>query len=271
MTKLMLALTALLFAQPALAGSMYFGLSLTGSQVTLTNQGNASAFYPAVFRMLADGSWAQLKATSAPAELAAGAHFQLTWPETRPEEDISEIERMQPVMVCFFDQSGVSFGQITFFNAPPEAKTVLKAGYVNGALQIALPAVAASSIKATWVLWSREEGIKPIRLPVRFAHHPPPALRIDWRDQGKAPFQLDTGAGRPAVILLHETEQGYTQQYVPDGDLQGREQRASWLDATPQFYKASLIALVFATGAMVLQFLRRLRGRVVAASDGGNP
>jgi hypothetical protein len=269
LATLMLTVTALMFSQSALAGSMSFGLSVTGSELTLTNQGNGSAFYPAVFRMLSDGSWARLDASSAPAELAAGAHLQLTWPDTRPEEQMSELERMQPVMVRFFDQSGVGFGQIAFFDAPPAAKTVLKAGYVNGTLRIEPPPDATSSIRASWVLWPQEEGIKPIRLPVRFAHRPPPALRIDWRSQGKASFRLDTGAGQPAVILLHETEQGYAQQYVPDGGLQGREQRAAWLDAAPQFYAASLIALVCAAGAMVLQFLRRPRGPTI--SGGANP
>jgi hypothetical protein len=264
LATLMLAITALLFSQSALAGSMSFGLSVTGSQLILTNQGNASAFYTAAFRMLSDGSWAQLETRRAPAELAPGAHLEFNWPDTRPLERMSELERMQPVMVHFFDQSGVGFGQIAFFSAPPAAKTELKAGYVNGALQIEPPPDSASSIRASWVLWPQEEGIKPILLPVRFAHRPPPALRIDWRDQGRVPFQLDTGAGQPAVILLHETEQGYAQQYVPDGGLQGREQRAAWLDATPKFYAASLFALVFAAGAMVLQFLRRPRGPTIS-------
>jgi hypothetical protein len=85
----------------------------------------------------------------------------------------------------------------------------------------------------------------------------PCALRIDWRVQGKVPFRLDTGAGQPAVILLHESEQGYAQQYVPDDGPQLREQRAAWLDATPKHRAASLTALVCAAGAMVLQFLRR--------------
>jgi len=269
LATLMLAVTALLFSQSALAGSMSFGLSVTGSELTLTNQGNVSAFYPAVFRMLPDGNWARLDASSAPAELPAGAHLQLTWPDARPVKQMSELEHMQPVMVRFFDQSGVGFGQIAFFNAPPTTKTVLKARYVNGILQIEPPSDAVSSVRASWVLWPQEEGIKPIRLPVRFTHRPPPALRIDWRDRGKVPFQLDTGAGQPAVVLLHETEQGYAQQYVPDGGLQGREQRVAWLDATPKFYAASLIALVFAAGAMVLQFLRRPRGPTL--SGGADP
>jgi hypothetical protein len=264
LATLMLAVTALLSSQSALAGSMSFGLSVTGSQLTLINQGSGSAFYPVVFRMLSDGSWAQLEASSAPAELAAGAHLQLTWPDAHPEEEMSELERMQPVMVRFFDQSGVGFGQIAFFSAPPAAKTVLKAGYVNGALQIEPPPDAASSIRASWVLWPQEEGIMPIRLPVRFEHRAPPALRIDWLRKGKVLTRLDTGTGQPAVMLLHETEQGYAQQFVPDGGLQGREQRAAWLDATPKFYAASLIALVFAAGAIVPQFLRRPRGPTMA-------
>ncbi len=260
LATLMLAVTALLLSQSALAGDMSFGLSVTGSQLTLINQGNGSAFYPAVFRMLSDGSWAQLDASSALAELAAGARMELNWPEPHSPEQVSEIESMQPVMVRFFDQSGVGFGQISFFSAPPTAKTALKAGYVDGALQIE-PPDAASSIRASWVLWPQEEGIRPIRFPVRFEHRAPPALRIDWLRKGRVLTRLDTGAGQPAVILIHETEQGYTQQFVPDSGLQGREQRAAWLDATPQLYSASVIALVFGAGAIVAQFLRRPCGR----------
>ena len=260
LAKMMLAVAALLLSLSAVAGSVSFRLSLTGSQLTVINQGDSSAFYPAVFRMLPDGSWGQLAAIGTPAELAAGASLQLTWPDMRPPEQVSELERMQPVMVRFFDQTGVGFGQISFFRAPPTAKTALKARYVSGALQIE-PPDGAPSIRASWVLWPQEEGIRPIRLPVRFEHRPPPALRIDWRRQGRVPFQLDTGAGQPAAILIHETEQGYALQLVPDGGLQGREQRAAWLDATPKFYAASLIALAIAACAMVLQFLRRPRRR----------
>lgn len=267
LAALTIVVTALLFTQSVLAGGIYFGLSVTGSQLTLTNQGDGSAFYPAVFRMLPDGRWVQLKSGSIPAELPAGAHLQLKWPDMHRAEATSEIERMQPVMVRFFDDSGVGFGQITFFNAPPPAKTVLKAGYVNGILRIEPPRDAASPINASWVLWPQEDGIEPIRLPVRFTYHPPSALRIDWRSRGNVPFKLDTGAGQPSVTLLHETAHGYTVQYVPDGGLQGKEQRAAWLDAAPQFYIASVIALVFAVGAMVLQFLRRPRSPTPLGGD----
>jgi hypothetical protein len=269
LSTLLLALTMLLFSHSALAGNMSFGLSMTGSQLTVVNQGNSSAFYPAVFRMRSDGSWVQLETVNVVAELAPGAHLELIWPDAQPAEEMSELERMQPVMVRFFDQSGVGFGQITFFNAPPASRTVLKAAYVNGVLLIEPPTDPASSVRASWVLWPQEDGINPIRLPVRFVHRAPGALRIDWRSRGRTPLRLNTGAGQPTVILLHETEHGYGQQYVPDGGLQGREQRVAWLDATPQLYAAALAALVFAAAAMVLQFLRRARGSTM--SSGAHP
>lgn len=256
--RILLALAALLLSLYAVAGSLSFRLSLTGSQLSVINQGDSSAFYPAAFRMLPDGSWGQLQASGTLAELVPGASLQFTWPDTRPLEQMSGLERMQPVMVRFFDQAGVSFGQISFFHASYAAKLNLKARYVNGALQIEPPAGAAS-IRASWVVWPQEEGIRPIRLPVRFEHHPPPAVRIDWKRQGSTPFRLDTGAGQPMVTLIHETGSGYGLQFVPGGGLQGREQRAAWLDATPKFYVGALIALAIAVGSIVLQFL--LRGR----------
>ena len=34
------------------------------------------------------------------------------------------------------------------------------------------------------MLWPQEEGIRPIHLPVRFEHHPPAALRVEWGMSG---------------------------------------------------------------------------------------
>lgn len=255
--KILLALAPLLLSLPALAGTLAFRLSLTGSELTVTNQGDSSAFYPAIFRMLADGRWAQLEASASPAELAPGMRLQLKWPDTPAAQQASALERMRPVMVRFFDQAGVGFGQVSLLHPPPAA-TALKARYVHGLLQIEAPE-GVPPVRATWVLWPQEHGIRPIRLPLRFEHSQPPAQRIDWARQGKAPFQLDAGAGQPNVMLVHETGQGYALQAVPGGGMGGREQRAAWLDATPKFYAAALIALVLAVGAMVLQFLRRPR------------
>ena len=257
---MMFAAAALLLSLSSFAGSLSFRLSLTGSELTLINLGDSAAFYPAVFRMLPDGGWKPLDAAGATAQLAAGARRQFVWPDTGPPERLSELERMQPVMVRFFDQAGVGFGQISFFHAPPVAKAALKTRYVSGALQIE-PPLGLPSVRATWLLWAQEDGIGPIRLPVRFEHRPVPALRIDWRRQGAAPFRLDTGAGQPAAILIHETEQGYSLQSVPGGGLQGREQRAAWLDAAPKFHAASLIALGIALASMVFQLLLRFLRR----------
>jgi hypothetical protein len=263
LAKLIFALTALVFSLPALAGSVSFQLSLTGPELTVINQGNGSAYYPAVYRLLADGSWSRLAAVDKPAELAAGARMKLTWPELRPREQLPPLERTQPVMVRFFDQAGVGFGQISFFHTPPAAKTKLRASYAGGVLQIE-PPEAVFSISASWVLWPLEEGIRPIRLPVNFEHRQPPARRIDWLRHGRDPVQLDTGGAQPEVTLLHETAQGYVLQRVANGGLQGKEQRAVWLNSSKVFYASAMIALALAAGFMLLQFLRRPRRSAAA-------
>ncbi len=264
LTQRIFAVVALLFSLPACAGSLTFQLSLTGSQLTLTNRGDSSAYYPAVFRMIADGSWEPLAARAAPAELAPGARMQAVWPDMRPIEKLSDLERMQPTMISFFDQAGVGFGQISFFRTPLSAGSALKAGYASGSLQIDAPD-SASPVRASWVLWPQEQGIRPIRLPVQFEHHPPPARRIEWRSQGRVPFRLDTGAGQPAVLLLHETALGYALQAVQGGGMQGKEQRAAWLDASARFYQAAWIALAIAAGTMLLRTFHWWRRRRTVA------
>ena len=78
LATLMFALSALLLPLSALAGSVSFQLSLTGPELTVTNKGNGSAYYPAVFSLHADGSWTQLTAINQPAELAPGAQAKFT-------------------------------------------------------------------------------------------------------------------------------------------------------------------------------------------------
>ena len=263
MRKLVIALAALLFSHTTLAGSVSFNLSLTGSQLTLVNQGDTSAFYPAVFRLLRDGNWAPLETTNRLAELAASASHVLAWSEVHPPGPFAELERIQPIMVRFYDQAGVGFGQLSFFRAPPLVGIPLKARYASGTLQVH-PPEGTSSIRASWILWSEEEGIGPIRKPVRFAHSPKSPLRVDWKSHGKSPLQVSTGAGMPAVVMVHETSQGLTLQRVPHGGLQGREQRAAWLDSAPQLYLFALTALSLAIGVLGLQFLRRSRASVKA-------
>ena len=80
--KLLLAVAAgltalLLHPLHAVAGSLSFSLSITGSVLTLVNRGDTAAFYPAVFRLLRDGSWGPLIPLNAQAQLPPGANLQL--------------------------------------------------------------------------------------------------------------------------------------------------------------------------------------------------
>jgi hypothetical protein len=253
-SKVFLLAAGLLCPSFAAAGDISFHLSLTGAELIVTNQGNSTAFYPAVFKLAADGRWEQLAVKGRPAELVPGARFQSTWVEVDKTKQDLPLERMQAVMVRFFDQAGVGFGQISFFRAPSAAKEFLKSGYAGGKLFIEPPG-RTSSIRSSWVLWPREEGIGSIRRPVRFEHRPPQAKRIDWRSLPPEAFRLDTGAGQPAAILVHETDQGLFMQQVSGGGLQGREQRAAWLDASSYFYRAAQIGFGLGAGLVVLQLI----------------
>ena len=239
---------ALLFALNCSAGNISFGLSLTGGALTLTLQGDTSAFYPAAYRLLADGRWQRLDLAPGqvvPAELVPGAQLNVVWPETRPLETLPALDRMQIGMVRFFDQAGVGFGQILMFHPPPVTEKLLKAGYVDGQLVIQPPAYGAGS-STSWLLWAQEDGIAPISSELKFEHVQPPAQRIDWQP-GSQPLRVDTGAGQPAAMLLHETTQGYVILRIPGGGVQGRQQRTAWLSASPSFYRAAwLLALAAA-------------------------
>ena len=262
-----LAATVLALASlSASAGDITFNLSLTGSTLRLTQQGSSSAFYPVVLRMLADGQWQPLAIApgeTAPAEMVAGDHLDFVWPEKRALQSLPPFERIQPMMVRFFDQAGVNLGQISFFNQPPVAGETLAAGYVNGQLEITPPADNPGAIRSSWLLWAQEEGITSILKPIRFDHQQPQARHIEWRS-GMGKLRVATGAKLPESMLLHETAQGYTLQSLPGGFLQGEQQRAAWLDAGKWFYGASGLALVLAFG-FLLHYVFRARRRGVAA------
>jgi len=223
------------------AGAIYFNLSRTERTLIVANLGNASAFYPAALRLAADGHWETLLPVNgeAPAELAAGAALEFGWPAQ--SGGAHPFAAMQPVMVRFFDQAGAGFGQISFFNVPPPVRQPLKAAYEGGELVIQPPATP----QITWLLWPQEEGIAPLRKPVRFEHRQPAARRLVWKG-GDAPWRFDLGAGRPAPLLLHETPQGMELQHLDSGRQQGPEQRAAWLRAGTVWNAAAVIALAAA-------------------------
>ncbi|MDD5175057.1 MAG: 6-pyruvoyl-tetrahydropterin synthase-related protein [Sterolibacterium sp.] len=262
--KILAACAALLISFGAWAGSISFQLSLTGTRLTVTALGDSTAYYPEVSRMLADGRWQALATFSgaAPAaELLPGAQLDLLWPETPTPQSSAPIERLRPLMVRFFDQAGVGFGQISFLQAPPPASVILRAGYADGLLTVAPP--GDQRIHATWILWAQEEGLAPILNPVQFAHRQPPARRIAWRD-GMDPLRLATGAGQPLVLLLHETAQGLVLQTVAGAVVQGRQQRSFWLDASPGFYLLALLAVLTTVGVTVWRWIGK-RDRTAAS------
>ena len=260
--KLLLTLFAALFSCTTFAGSISFQLSLTGTTLTLTSKGDSSAFYPEVFLLRADGRWERLARTSSaasPAELTPGGQLDLRWPQSldgRPLESLPPLERLRPLMVRFFDQAGVSFGQISFMQAPLIANETLSARYADGLLAVSPP--SGAEIRATWVIWPQEEGIGPIHRPVIFEHDQPPARRIEWQ-AGMRPLRLPTGAAEPLVMLLHETSQGFKLQTVSREISQGRQQRTGWLDAQTWFYGAGLLAVFLALLLPLVQLLRARR------------
>lgn len=248
------------------AGNITFSMSLTGPRLTLSAQEGSSAFYPAVSRMLPDGSWQPLALAPGfvtPAVMVGGSQLEFVWPDARPLQSLPLFERIQPMMVRFFDQAGVSLGQISFFNQPPLASEKLQADYAAGQLVITPPAEASSTILSSWLLWSQEEGIAPIRTPIKFDLKQPSARHIVWRP-GMEKLRVDTGAGQPSAMLLHDTTQGYVLQVIPSGGLQGREQRSAWLDASAWFYGAGSLAASIAVLMLLLNFVRSRRKGVQA-------
>jgi hypothetical protein len=240
----------------AWAGTISFGLSLTGSVLSAKSEGDSSAFFPAVLRLLPDGQWEQLPVTPeaiSPAELAPAAHFDLSWTQIPkgPQNTLS-FESLQPLMVRFFDQAGVSFRQITFLQSPAKSSVTLPAGYEDGELVIAPPgdAGAEHAIRSSWLLWAQEEGIAAIQNPLRLDDRQPSAQHIEWH-KGMASVRIDTGPRQPSAILLHDTGQQYEMQVVSAG-LESRDQRSAWLDASPVLYGLALLLLV--AGVSLLLF-----------------
>lgn len=249
---LLVFISALFFALPAYAGNIFFGLSINGGKVTLTNQGNSTAFYPAVLRLRANGQWEPLAFPAeikAPAELPPGAQIDFAWSTQALQEKPSPLELLNPVMVRFFDQAGNDFGQISFFNQPPLTSDLSQTRYENGLMVIAPPVSPdGTSIAGSWLLWPQEEGIAPLSKPVRFEHTQPAARHIEWHP-GMEKLRLDLGAGLPAAMLLHETANGLFMQNLGNGGMQGVQQRTAWLDAFDLFYQ---LAELFTAAAAVL-------------------
>ncbi|TRZ93064.1 MAG: hypothetical protein D4R84_11155 [Rhodocyclaceae bacterium] len=242
------------------AGSISFSLALTGASLALVNTGDSVAFFPGALAMRADGGWEPLApppGRKTPTQLAPGERLELVWPDVRPPEVLSAIERLRPTMVRFNDQAGVGFGQISFFTVPPPAAATVSAGYSGGMLRLAPP--SGDAIRATWVLWPQEAGIAGIRQAFTGDVNQPPARHIEWlKNQTTVSFL--TGAGLPAVTLIHETAQGYQLQRVASGWPGGKQQRAVWLELNAVFYALAICFAILAAGAALRSWWRPTRG-----------
>ena len=248
-------------APVARAGNIFFGMAINGNTLTLTNQGNSTAFYPAVLRILPDGQWAPLPfppGSTSNAELLPGAKIDFVWEETAPGSQ-SPLEALRPVMVRFYDQAGSGFGQISFFAQPQMAEESLDAGYHDGRMTIT-PPKPGSAIHASWLLWPQEGGIGPLHHRLDLTIKQPPARRIVWHP-GTGKVQFDLGAGEPFAMLVHETDHGLLLQNLGDGGLQGREQRPGWLDAGRWFYGAAQIAAALALCALLARVVMQWLGQ----------
>lgn len=258
-------LSLLLLTLPAYAGNIFFGLSINGNTLALTNQGNSSAYYTSVLRLLPDGRWEPLPApagTTPAAELPPGAHIDFVWPTAASQQNFFSLDQFRPVMVRFFDQAGSGFGQISFFTQPPMASSDLsESRYVKGLMTIARPrGEGGVEIGASWLLWPQEDGIAPLGAPVSFAQKQPPARRIEWKP-GMDQVQLNLGAGMPSAMLLHEVGGGYVLQNLINGGVQGVQQRASWLDASVHFYNWAYAFFVLGAIALLWGLAGRWRRR----------
>lgn len=225
----------------AQASSISFRISLTGMNVTLEENGDGTAFFPSVLMLRPDGKWQVLPAAGVPKnELNPGEREEFSWHDAVP------FGKAQPIMVRFFDASGVDFGRVSFFNQPPMSQDErLKVDYTPGKLRI-YPPGQGSSIRSTWMFWPKEEGASAITGRPTFSDIQPDALHVVW---GKMK-EVDTGPVSPDVFLLHETGTGFYLQVVAGLP---RDNRAWWLNHHTVFFLAAAVlacaALFFARRA----------------------
>lgn len=265
------ALLACIVAAPhiAWAGTISISFSLTGTTLTVKSIGDSSAFFLQVLRLLPDGHWEKLHESPGsipPVEFVPEAYFNFNWaPIPKNPGNLSPFEDMQPLMVRFFDQAGVGFGQISFLHPPSQASSTLNAYYDKGELVVYPPKEndSRTKIRSSWLLWPQEEGIAPLRLPLRQGTVQPPARHIEW-SKSTTPLHFHTGSGQPSAILLHDTEHGYGAQFVPAGRLVGKEQSPSWLNVHRNFYYFALMALLTACGTLLVWVAMSLKKKDLA-------
>lgn len=249
----------LVISLAARAGTISFDLSHGHQHLVITNKGDSTAYYPDAFALGADGQWQRLAGSPPVSQIAPSR--QARWQAAGERAGGAAIALLRPTMVCFFDQAGVSFGQVAFFTQPDmSGRKGLEARYSAAGLELKPPS-AAEGITATWVLAAPSDGIAEILGPGRTSHRVPLARRIDWSvERGMSP--IETGASHPPVVLIHETGQGPVRQDVASDIGPRSAQRAAWLNwSGPLFVTAQLAAGAAMALLMYGAVMRWRRGR----------
>lgn len=256
----------LVWLSSATAGTIKFDFTLTDNRCVVVNRGDSSAYYPTLFQLDSAGQWIELKVESQPTELPSGTAVTVSLIGSSPSAPTNSanngknnlnsknkktnLENLQILMIRFFDQSGVSFGHIVLLHPPPESNFKIAARYLHGNLQLKSP-VDKNKIRATWVIAPFEEGISPIFKPLTFKHRQPATTKIEWNK--KELVEVETGAGLPEVILLHETLDDLTQQKVAKSGGAKKAQRTAWLNMRRPFY---LLGLLSGLSGIIFTLLR---------------
>ena len=242
------ALIALgLFMQsPAHAAGVSFQLSKTAKNLSLSLAGAGTAYYPAVFVLRQDGSWAQLTPFGKNSNtLSASETQQFIWQESGSAP--ASIASLDALMVRYFEADGVGLGQMSFFNHP-KTEHLLSTAYSAGQLKLSAATDSQLKPQATWILSPHEPGAAVLTQALQTQHSQPAAQRIDWSTQA-LPSTIKIGDGRSEVFLIHETEQGFRLQIIPGNYPPNSELRSVWLNESKTFFTLAGIPLLLAIAA----------------------
>lgn len=240
----------------AQGGSISFDLSHGKEGLTITNKGDSIAYYPEVFVLDIDGQWRLL--AGAPPVSQIAPLKKASWRLAIERKSGDTIASLQPTMVRFFDQAGVSFGQVAFFGQPDMSGSKgLEARYGPAGLELK-PPVVTEGIFATWVLAAHSDGIADVLGPGRSTHRPPLARRIDWSQESRI-VSLDTGKAHPPVVLIHETGSGPVRQDVASNIESRSDQRTGWLQSSKPLLTVAQLAAGAAIALMLYGFAMRWR------------
>lgn len=205
------------------------------------NLGDSTAYYPVVFQLDNAGAWLPLRSDLHSSELPPRGVLTVDLPPNSSPANNLDFKAVQPLMIRFFDQTGVSFGQVYLLHPLPESRYKVSARYVGSRLRLNAP-TNGINIRATWVLVPFEVGISPIFRAQQFTYYQPPATRIDWQQKQSA--DIDIGPTITTTILLHETSDGFALQMVQKGYISRAEHRVAWLYMHRRFFVLAALCAI---------------------------